>query len=555
MNIGNLVANLSVDARGMQKGIALGKSSLMDFAKSAVAIAAPLAGAFGVAKMVSGAREQMAAERKLQGVIKATGGAAGLTSQQIADYAGELQKSTNFADDVTISGAAVLATFKSIKGQTFKEALASAQDLSTVLGTDLQGSVLQIGKALENPTKGINALARAGVTFTDEEAKKIKALQKSGDLVGAQAIVLAALKGQVGGLASAMADPLTQTSNIIGDLADNAGFALLPSLKVVASTLGEWLGPATDARAQFEAIGAEIADVVRFTMELGKAIGGPVFDAFAQARQMIRGMTVEGSVGWADLGNVANLAAHNMTLGIMELLPQSESAFETVGIYGAALWEGLIAGAWGLVDDIQDAFTVMKDFAVIIGKTIAAAFEAAWNFEDPIAAAKNTFTEGLANIGGDALDKNTFIDDFKQKWDETVANATEGIQDAGGMKNLITVNRDKLATDVKSALDSLPPIPGFNKGPDVEVPGSGGTGKEGGGGRAGDLKDAKNEGLAHNSKEFFSSIVSAMRSGSRSTEDRTAEATERAASAAERQLRVSEDMLDALEEDDGIDLE
>src|SRR5690606_25050127 len=99
----------------------------------------------------------------------ATGGAAGLSSDEIKTLADDLEGLTNFNADVTTSGAAVLATFKEIKGDVFKDALVAAQDMSAVLGTDLQGSVVQIGKALNDPTKGITALGRAGVSFTEQQ--------------------------------------------------------------------------------------------------------------------------------------------------------------------------------------------------------------------------------------------------------------------------------------------------------------------------------------------------------------------------------------------------
>ena len=47
-----------------------------------------------------------------------------------------------------------------------------------------------MGKALNDPTKGLTALRRVGVTFTKAQIKRIKALQKEGKLYEAQKIIL-----------------------------------------------------------------------------------------------------------------------------------------------------------------------------------------------------------------------------------------------------------------------------------------------------------------------------------------------------------------------------
>ena len=117
---------------------------------------------------------QAEAEKKLGAVIKATGAAAGLTADEMKKYASQLQDVTKYGDEVTIDAMAIMSTFKSIKGDVFKEAIASAQDMATVLNTDLNAAVMQIGKALESPEIGLTALRRSGVSFSQEQVKQIK---------------------------------------------------------------------------------------------------------------------------------------------------------------------------------------------------------------------------------------------------------------------------------------------------------------------------------------------------------------------------------------------
>jgi hypothetical protein len=103
-------------------------------------------------------------------------------------------------------------------------------DMATVMGTDLNSNILQIGKALNDPIKGITALNRAGVQFTDQQKDQIAALQESGRTMEAQKMILAELESQFGGAAEAMAKDfnggLIQAGNAMGDLKEEMGFVI-----------------------------------------------------------------------------------------------------------------------------------------------------------------------------------------------------------------------------------------------------------------------------------------------------------------------------------------
>src|SRR5574338_1231053 len=102
-----------------------------------------------------------------------------------------LSKLAAVDDEVVASGANLLRTFTSIKGEAFEPTLAAALDMSAVLGTDLPSNVQLLGKALNDPTAGLTRLTRAGVVFTAQQKEQIKTLQASGDTLGAQKVILA----------------------------------------------------------------------------------------------------------------------------------------------------------------------------------------------------------------------------------------------------------------------------------------------------------------------------------------------------------------------------
>lgn len=241
-------------------------------ALTAALSAAGLVGAMG--KCIQLAKVQEDAERKLAAVIKATGGAAGLSADEIKKFAAARQNLTNFGDEATIAVAAVLATFKEIKGSVFKEALVSIQDMAAVLGGDMQGKALQLGKALNDPVKGMQALSDAGVSFTEQQKAMVNALQKSGNMLGAQKIILAELKSEFGGAAEAMADPMVQLKNALGDLGERIADPLIPFVRILA----------TDLKTGLDAGAASAAGA---SDEMG-VLGGAILSATDGLQTMVR---------------------------------------------------------------------------------------------------------------------------------------------------------------------------------------------------------------------------------------------------------------------------
>ena len=87
-----------------------------------------------------------------------------------------------------------------------------------------------LGKALNDPIKGITALSRAGVTFTQGQKDQIKTLVESGNLLGAQKIIMGELEAQVGGTAEATATAGDKMAATWANFQENLGTAVLPIL-------------------------------------------------------------------------------------------------------------------------------------------------------------------------------------------------------------------------------------------------------------------------------------------------------------------------------------
>jgi hypothetical protein len=139
--------------------------------------------------------------------IETTGGAAGRTIEQLQEQAEKLENTTLFSSQQTEGAQALILTFTAIKGAIFDEAIPAIQDLATRMGgdgpADLKGASIQVGKALNDPIRGITALQRVGVSFNKVQKDQIENLAKHNHLADAQRLILNELNKEFGGSAAA----------------------------------------------------------------------------------------------------------------------------------------------------------------------------------------------------------------------------------------------------------------------------------------------------------------------------------------------------------------
>lgn len=192
--------------------------------------------------------EQEKASARTANVLKTTGGVANVTAKQVEGLASALQRTTGTADDVIQSGANMLLTFKQIRNEVgagndiFNQAVAITNDLSVAMGTDMEKASIQVGKALNDPIRGVTALQRIGVTFNEQQREQIKAMVESGRTMDAQKIILAELKTQFEGAASAegeTTEAVQRAQRQWEDFSEGLMVAVMPALQAVAGILSE----------------------------------------------------------------------------------------------------------------------------------------------------------------------------------------------------------------------------------------------------------------------------------------------------------------------------
>jgi hypothetical protein len=105
-------------------------------------------------------------------------------------------------------------------------------------------NAVSLGKALNDPIKGISALTRNGITFTESEKDRIKVLVESNKVGEAQNMILQAIETQVGGTAEATANATDRMKVGFTQVQERIGLALLPVLDKFTAFMLDKLFPA-----------------------------------------------------------------------------------------------------------------------------------------------------------------------------------------------------------------------------------------------------------------------------------------------------------------------
>lgn len=227
--IGALHVNLGLNSAQFKKGLKNSQRNLASFSKAAKVGLAGVAVVFAgiTAAFVKGSIVQEKSLAQLNAVLKSTSGIVGISSKQLQGMAANLQNVTTYGDETIISAQSLLLTFTKIGKEAFPQALEATLNVATAMGTDLKSAAIQVGKALNDPVLGMSALSRSGITFSEDQKEVIKALVETGDVAGAQTIMLKELETQFGGSARAARDTLggalKALQNAFGDLFELSG--------------------------------------------------------------------------------------------------------------------------------------------------------------------------------------------------------------------------------------------------------------------------------------------------------------------------------------------
>lgn len=351
-----------------------------------VAMAVGIGGGIGLLKgAVEAAEESRKVMAQTEAVIKSTGGAARVSAKDVDALSTSLAAKTGIDDEVIASGQNLLLTFTKVRNEVgegndiFNQGTAAALDMSVALKTDLSSASMLVGKALNDPVKGMMALTRSGIQFTDQQKDQVKAMVAAGDTMGAQKIILAELNTQFAGSAEAAASPMARLKVALGNLQEQIGGFLLPFVGKAATGLTRLL---INLAPWFEKIGAGVRGLVDlfvhgdFTGALAKAFGwqedSPIVGILLSIREHLSGV-----VGFVRDHATPILIGLGATIMVAVVAPLLAWAAAQI----AALAPFILIGAAiaGLVVGIIYAYNHFEAFRAIVqalGDVFRSAFDA-----------------------------------------------------------------------------------------------------------------------------------------------------------------------------------
>lgn len=251
--IGSLLISLGLDSGKFKTGMTeaqkelvkaqrsierTGKSMVEFGQKLTLSVTAPLA--LLAKKSVDGFIAQEKAMADVNAALKSMGNASGKTAAELLKASDALElNSLVDGDQILKDVTANLLTFGNVAGTVFDRAQQSALDMAERLQIGPKEAAIQLGKALNDPVKGITALGRAGIQFSADQKKLIKSLAETGQTAKAQEIILAEVEKQFKGAAAAAADatPWRRAQVAIGQAMDVIGEAILPIIKPAAEAI------------------------------------------------------------------------------------------------------------------------------------------------------------------------------------------------------------------------------------------------------------------------------------------------------------------------------
>jgi hypothetical protein len=374
------------------KGIKAARKEFADFGKNigiafAAVGAATVAGAAALVRFgsdaIAAAENVQQANNRLEQVNKSMGlfgtQTAGVTQRLIA-FAEANELTVAVDAEVIKATQAKLLTFKEL-GQTADEA-GGAFDRATMAALDLaaagfgsaESNAIQLGKALQDPIKGLTALRRAGVTFTEAEKEKIKAMVESGQILEAQNLILGAIETQVGGTAQATAKASDVMKLAFDNVSEAVGGALLPVFKEFTDEIVK-ITPQLEAALAPAA--AEVGEIFRtevlpaiqdFTKWLASPDGTQTVRDLAQAIiDAIKNLV--NFVGWV-VKNKDAIAAFTAVVATLYIGFKAVTTATALWQAGLVLLQTQVVTATGTTTAFATALKALPWFAVAAGVTL-----------------------------------------------------------------------------------------------------------------------------------------------------------------------------------------
>ena len=385
------------ELRALQKSTRQFGKNMSNLGKSlTLAVTAPILAfaALGVSEL----RETMDVTKKTDAVFKSMGSTMKVTKGQLSRLVTDLEKYSAIEGDIIQNAANVGLSFKALAGnpKLFDATTRAAVDMSAALGQDLQTTMTQLGKAMQNGAKGAGALSKNG-TLAKDDIAKLQAMAKAGvPLWKQQAFILAAVNKQYAGQGKNV-DPIKAITIAIKNMAETLAVLLLPAITKVSEwlqTAATWVSSLSKEKQKWLGVALLVAAALGPLL----VVVGSLITAFAAIIPVLAGVTLAGA---AVAAGIVLLVA-----GLVTAYTTSETFRDIVN----EAFEAVKTGVIGVLNGLRATLSTWIGWAQAAwsnwGTQITTLATAAWTFVrtfigGQLTIIRGTFTTVLALLRGD----------------------------------------------------------------------------------------------------------------------------------------------------------
>ena len=428
-------------------------------------------------KAVKGAEAAATANARLGQTLDNMG--MGRATERVLANTDAMSLKTGVDHKAIKEGQALLATFSDVaasadqQGGAFDRATQASVDLASAGYGTIESNAVGLGKALQDPIKGMAALTKAG-TLTKAEMEQIAAeFERTGDKAAAQNSILEAVEKQVGGVAEATANGSDLMANAWTRVTEAIGAGLMPvmdELVPIMTGMAGWLEDNADwvVKLGLAAAGAAtgvlaLHGAIKTYIAITRTVAA-VTQAAATAKTVMR----LAAVGLSGPVKAATVAMRAFTLA---LLTNPVVLIVTALLSLVAVFVTLYKRNEKFRNAVDAAWEWMKQAASAVTEWIKQAWNKLWDFlkraVELYLAPYRWVYEQLKKITGAAVEWikgkwQTFTDWIKRVWDSVSGAFSRGwdaIKSTGGraldwMRGKVQGLFDKLKA-VTSPIDAM----------------------------------------------------------------------------------------------------
>jgi hypothetical protein len=241
--------------------------------KAAIAVKAFIA-VYVFRKLVANIAEAQDATARLDAAFRNTGDTLGATRQQLEDFATEIARTTRYTSSQAKESMAILLANEQVRGRIYERTIRLSTDIAAATGRDLRSTTMMLGRAIQDPIRGLFMLTRAQITFTAAERDAIKQLVDNGKILEARTKILDILSAKYEGTAAKLKNTLggaiDSVTSALGDMFEGTIEGTTPAIEAL-NNLAEVLRD-PDIKAGLDLLISAIATITSKFVELAAAI-------------------------------------------------------------------------------------------------------------------------------------------------------------------------------------------------------------------------------------------------------------------------------------------